>query len=259
MTLSEDSIKALESLAAAGALANLHGAIGALHDQLERAGALKDPHAHYLMLRLRREEVLVSGRPDAEIAAQHWQQQIEAMEKAVIADADRNNLAPVSAALKIPAIMGSSPMEIIDVKLATPLDSSMFAGFPGSAQQAPAEPHSRCIGISALDVSVETAEPRLIGATFVRAGERMGFGRDEPLQSARVVFHTSNGDLITSLSARTASGISGEAQFDVAEGFRISRKDAIRLRDWAGESLRRQDADGVIDGAPAKATRRPRP
>ncbi|MFK4705576.1 hypothetical protein ABIC83_002415 [Roseateles asaccharophilus] len=223
MKLSKDSIQALESLAAVGALANLHGAIGALHDQLERAGALKDPHTHYLMLRLRREEAVVSGRPDAEVSAQRWQHHIDAMAKQAVADADPSQLPPVAA----PKAM------------------------PGS--------HSRAIRLSALDAASETAPPRILGATFVRAGERMGFGHEEPLKSARVVFHTVDAEYITSVSAHTISNVSGQVQFEVAKGWTVPRADVLRLRDWAMESLRRQAADGVLDGQPVNALRRSRP
>lgn len=63
-----------------GLLAPLQGAIGAMHDHLDRTGALDSDMTAYLAYRLRREEMAVSGLPDAAERAAIWQEMIDEME-----------------------------------------------------------------------------------------------------------------------------------------------------------------------------------
>lgn len=67
-----------------GANTGLHGAIGALYDQLEQQNLIPGGSQllTYLAYRLKREEALVSGLPDAKGAAHVWQLKIDKMEKA---------------------------------------------------------------------------------------------------------------------------------------------------------------------------------
>lgn len=67
-----------------GAMTGLHGAIGALYDQLERQGQIPGDSRllNYLACRLRREEALVSGLPGAKDAAQVWQLKIDENDQA---------------------------------------------------------------------------------------------------------------------------------------------------------------------------------
>lgn len=67
----------LDEVARRGLLRELHGSIGALHDQLEREGGLDDRLTRYLAYRLRRDEAAVSGGASAQAAAAHWQEAIE--------------------------------------------------------------------------------------------------------------------------------------------------------------------------------------
>jgi hypothetical protein len=63
------------------ALTGLHGAIGALCDELERQGFVSggSPMFTYLAYRLKREEMLVAGLPKGDLAAQGWQLKIDQM------------------------------------------------------------------------------------------------------------------------------------------------------------------------------------
>ncbi|WP_321966977.1 hypothetical protein [Burkholderia cepacia] len=71
----------LEELARRNALAQVHGAIEALHDQLSNTGALDGESrlTSYLMYRLRREAAKTSGTPNATANAQYWQIRIDAL------------------------------------------------------------------------------------------------------------------------------------------------------------------------------------
>lgn len=63
------------------AMAGLHSASAALYDQLEQRGHIsgKSREISALMFRLKREETLVSGLPDASYLAQLWQARIDQM------------------------------------------------------------------------------------------------------------------------------------------------------------------------------------
>lgn len=63
------------------AMKGLHGAIGALYDELERQGFVPEGSRMltYLAYRLRREEMLVAGLPDGNFSAQGWQLKIDQM------------------------------------------------------------------------------------------------------------------------------------------------------------------------------------
>lgn len=75
----------LAELSRRGLLRELHGAVGALHDHLERAGHLDSeaPTTSYLLYRLRRQDALVSGTHDAEQVAAAWDQKIAELDEDV--------------------------------------------------------------------------------------------------------------------------------------------------------------------------------
>ncbi len=67
-----------------GAMTGLHGAIGALYDQLARQDIIPagDRTLTYLTYRLKREESMVAGLPAAEASAEVWQRKIDQMDQA---------------------------------------------------------------------------------------------------------------------------------------------------------------------------------
>jgi hypothetical protein len=69
----------LAELQRRGALEELHGAIGALYDNLEHNGSLDadSPTTAYLAFRLRREEARITLVPDREARIANWQQCID--------------------------------------------------------------------------------------------------------------------------------------------------------------------------------------
>lgn len=65
------------------AMTGLHGAIGALYDQLARQDIIPaDRMLTYLTYRLKREESMVAGLPAAEASAEVWQRKIDQMDQA---------------------------------------------------------------------------------------------------------------------------------------------------------------------------------
>lgn len=74
----------LAELARRGELGQALGVVEALCDQLDRTGAMDGEHTAYLVYRMRREAMLVSGLPDAAERAQSWQDRIDAMEREAV-------------------------------------------------------------------------------------------------------------------------------------------------------------------------------
>jgi hypothetical protein len=78
-TLLTDAL--LAELSRRGALTELHGAVGALHDHLERIGALDGTSGdsattNYLVLRLRKHDAALSDRPGSD---KGWGEKIQAL------------------------------------------------------------------------------------------------------------------------------------------------------------------------------------
>ena len=76
----------LAELAARGALAGLHGHVGGLYDELERADLIGKPGLEVVTYRaycVRREEALLTGDGTGQQVAQHWQEKIDGMGKQV--------------------------------------------------------------------------------------------------------------------------------------------------------------------------------
>lgn len=72
--------KLLEELRERGLFAGLYGAIGGLHDELERAGIIGKPGHEVLTYRafvVRREESLLAGDVTGTRVATHWQEKID--------------------------------------------------------------------------------------------------------------------------------------------------------------------------------------
>lgn len=74
----------LMELARRGVFMDLHHAVGALHDHLERAGHLDSdsPLTSYLTYRLRAADAAVSGRSDSADAAGRWREKIDILNAA---------------------------------------------------------------------------------------------------------------------------------------------------------------------------------
>ena len=64
-----------------GMLQPLYGAIGAMHDHLDRTGALDEHLTQYLTYRLRREEAAITGMPDSEARVANWQECIDQLDR----------------------------------------------------------------------------------------------------------------------------------------------------------------------------------
>lgn len=64
-----------------GMLQPLYGAIGAMHDHLDRTGALDEHLSQYLAYRLRREEAAITGMPDSAASVANWQECIEQLDR----------------------------------------------------------------------------------------------------------------------------------------------------------------------------------
>lgn len=64
-----------------GMLQPLYGAIGAMHDHLDRTGALDERLAQYLTYRLRREEAAITGMPDSAARVTNWQECIDQLDR----------------------------------------------------------------------------------------------------------------------------------------------------------------------------------
>lgn len=63
-----------------GMLQPLYGAIGAMHDHLDRTGALDERLSQYLAYRLRREEAAITGMPDSPARVANWQECIDQLD-----------------------------------------------------------------------------------------------------------------------------------------------------------------------------------
>lgn len=72
----------LAEVARRGLLADLHGAVGALYDNLAKNGVLDSESntTSYLAYRLRREDAKLSDNHGASRTANYWQQKIDAMD-----------------------------------------------------------------------------------------------------------------------------------------------------------------------------------
>lgn len=64
-----------------GMLQPLYGAIGAMHDHLDRTGALDEKLTQYLAYRLRREEAAITGAPDSAARVANWQDCIDQIDQ----------------------------------------------------------------------------------------------------------------------------------------------------------------------------------
>lgn len=64
-----------------GMLQPLYGAIGAMHDHLDRTGALDERLTQYLAYRLRREEAAITGMPDSAARVANWQECIDQLDQ----------------------------------------------------------------------------------------------------------------------------------------------------------------------------------
>ncbi|WP_139223001.1 hypothetical protein [Paracidovorax wautersii] len=64
-----------------GILQPMYGAIGAVHDHLDRTGALDERLTQYLVYRLRREEAAITGMPDSAARVANWQGCIEELDR----------------------------------------------------------------------------------------------------------------------------------------------------------------------------------
>lgn len=64
-----------------GMLQPLYGAIGAMHDHLDRTGALGERLSQYLAYRLRREEAAITGMPDSALRVANWQECIDELDR----------------------------------------------------------------------------------------------------------------------------------------------------------------------------------
>ena len=64
-----------------GILRPLYGAIGAMHDHLDRTGALDEHLSQYLTYRLRREEAAITGMPDSAARVANWQECIDQLDR----------------------------------------------------------------------------------------------------------------------------------------------------------------------------------
>lgn len=64
-----------------GMLQPLHGAIGAMHDHLDRTGAFDDKLTQYLAYRLRREEAAITGSSDSAARVANWQDCIDRLDR----------------------------------------------------------------------------------------------------------------------------------------------------------------------------------
>lgn len=64
-----------------GMLQPLYGAIDAMHDHLDRTGALDEHLAQYLTYRLRREEAAITGMPDSAARVANWQECIDQLDR----------------------------------------------------------------------------------------------------------------------------------------------------------------------------------
>ncbi|WP_423383513.1 hypothetical protein [Burkholderia sp. LMG 32019] len=77
-----DTATLLAELRVRGTLMPLHHAVGALHDDLERAGHLgrDSPMLAFRTFRLRRFDAAISGTQNAAAIAEHWEQRVAAMD-----------------------------------------------------------------------------------------------------------------------------------------------------------------------------------
>lgn len=64
-----------------GMLQPLYGAIGAMHDHLDRTGALDEKLTQYLAYRLRREEAAITGASDSAARVANWQECIDRLDQ----------------------------------------------------------------------------------------------------------------------------------------------------------------------------------
>lgn len=64
-----------------GMLQPLYGAIGAMHDHLDRTGAFDQKLTQYLTYRLRREEAVITGSPDSAARVANWQECIDKLDQ----------------------------------------------------------------------------------------------------------------------------------------------------------------------------------
>lgn len=71
----------LDEINRRGILQPLYGAIGAMHDHLDRTGALDERLTQYLAYRLRREEAAITGMPDSADRVANWQECIDQLDR----------------------------------------------------------------------------------------------------------------------------------------------------------------------------------